>query len=87
MRILKLSLILIALVFTSDAFAADVEVSPTGSTGGYEARFVDVNGIRTRYYEAGSGEPMILLHGAPWGGVGPRLQLLARHGVPLKKTA
>lgn len=48
---------------------ADVEVSPTASIGGYEAKFVDVNGIRTRYYEAGSGEPMLLLHGAPWGGV------------------
>ena len=48
---------------------AQVEVSPTGSIGGYEARFIDVNGIRTRYYEAGSGEPMVLFHGAPWGGV------------------
>jgi 2-hydroxy-6-oxonona-2,4-dienedioate hydrolase len=48
---------------------AQAEVSPTASIGGYEAKFVDVNGIRTRYYEEGEGEPMILLHGAPWGGV------------------
>ena len=61
--------IAIVIPFASAAGAADVEVSPTASIGGYEAKFVDVNGIRTRYYEAGSGEPMILLHGAPWGGV------------------
>jgi hypothetical protein len=30
-----------------------------------DPQIVDVNGIRTRYYESGSGEPMILLHGAP----------------------
>lgn len=26
-------------------------------------RFADVNGIRTRYYEAGSGRPLLLVHG------------------------
>jgi pimeloyl-ACP methyl ester carboxylesterase len=57
------------LLFASTILCADGEVSPAASIGGYEAKFVDVNGIRTRYYEAGSGEPMILLHGAPWGGV------------------
>lgn len=29
--------------------------------------FVDVAGIRTRYFEAGSGEPMLLLHGGNFG--------------------
>jgi 2-hydroxy-6-oxonona-2,4-dienedioate hydrolase len=29
--------------------------------------FVDVDGIRTRYFEAGSGEPMLLLHGGNFG--------------------
>jgi len=28
-----------------------------------ETRFIDVKGIRTRYLEAGSGEPLLLLHG------------------------
>jgi len=60
---------LLATAIFSHAALAEVEVSPTASIGGYEARFVDVNGIRTRYYEAGSGEPLLLLHGAPWGGV------------------
>ena len=35
-----------------------------GSIGGHEAKFVDVNGARTRYYEVGTGEPILLVHGA-----------------------
>lgn len=31
------------------------------------AKFVDVDGIRTRYFEAGKGEPMLLLHGGNFG--------------------
>jgi pimeloyl-ACP methyl ester carboxylesterase len=69
MRSVNVCLFLAALALLPDAVVAEVEVSPTASIGGYEAKFVDVNGIRTRYYEEGSGEPMILLHGAPWGGV------------------
>jgi 2-hydroxy-6-oxonona-2,4-dienedioate hydrolase len=69
MRNSRVYLFLVALVFMSDVAVAEIAVSPTGSIGGYEAKFVDVNGIRTRYYESGTGEPMILLHGAPWGGV------------------
>ncbi len=30
-------------------------------------RFVDVDGCRTRYFEAGSGEPMVLIHGGNMG--------------------
>jgi 2-hydroxy-6-oxonona-2,4-dienedioate hydrolase len=63
-----MKILLLGLLLATTALA-DVEVSPTASIGGYEAKFIDVNGIRTRYYEAGSGEPMLLLHGAPWGGV------------------
>lgn len=33
------------------------------SIDGHIAKSIDVNGIPTRYYEAGSGEPLILLHG------------------------
>lgn len=29
--------------------------------------FIDIDGIRTRYYEAGQGEPLILLHGGSFG--------------------
>jgi len=47
-------------------------VSKTGSTRGLEARFVEVQafgaGIRTRYYEMGEGEPMVLVHGGGFDG-------------------
>ena len=32
-----------------------------------ESKFVDVDGIRTRYFEAGSGEAMLLVHGGHYG--------------------
>ena len=38
--------------------------APNGAIGGLDAKFMDVNGIRTRYYEAGSGEPLLLVHGS-----------------------
>ena len=40
------------------------------STGSvvHQAKFIDVKGTRTRYYELGSGEPMILIHGATFPG-------------------
>lgn len=34
-----------------------------------EAKFLDVLGIRTRYFEAGSGAPLVLLHGGNFGGI------------------
>src|SRR5262249_44005919 len=44
--------------------AVDQSVSPSASIGGHEAKFADVNGARTRYYDAGSGEAILLIHGA-----------------------
>lgn len=43
-------------------------VSPTGSIDGLEAKFVDVGGVRTRYYDNGRGEPIVLVHGGGMGG-------------------
>ena len=43
------------------------DFQPTRSDYGplqYRQSFMDVNGIRTRYYEAGSGEPLLLVHGS-----------------------
>src|SRR5579883_1420168 len=31
--------------------------------GGLHSKFVDVNGVKARYYEAGAGEPMVMIHG------------------------
>ena len=42
--------------------------SPNGEINGLKASFVDVNGVRTRYYEMGQGEPMVLLHGGGFSG-------------------
>jgi 2-hydroxy-6-oxo-6-(2'-aminophenyl)hexa-2,4-dienoate hydrolase len=39
----------------------------TDAKGKFESRYVDVNGIKTHYLEAGSGRPLILIHG---GGAG-----------------
>jgi pimeloyl-ACP methyl ester carboxylesterase len=36
----------------------------------YQAKLIDVNGIRTRYYAEGQGEVMLMIHGSrfsPWG--------------------
>lgn len=35
----------------------------------YQAKFIDVNGIRTRYYDEGRGDVLLLIHGSrfsPW---------------------
>ena len=32
-----------------------------------EGKWIDVEGIRTRYYEAGSGEPMVFIYGGNFG--------------------
>lgn len=37
--------------------------NPTGSIDGLHAKFIEVDGIRTRYYELGHGQPMVLIHG------------------------
>ena len=36
---------------------------PDGSIDGLKAKFIMVNGVRTRYYDEGQGEPMVLIHG------------------------
>ena len=28
-----------------------------------QAKYIDIDGINTRYFEAGEGEPMLLIHG------------------------
>ncbi len=56
---LKILALLLLLVFGAVRARA---TSEDGSIGGLKAKFVDVNGIRTRYYEAGKGQPMVLIH-------------------------
>ncbi|MFB6199029.1 MAG: alpha/beta fold hydrolase, partial [Halobacteriaceae archaeon] len=35
---------------------------------GYVPEFISVDGINTRYYDVGSGEPLVLVHGGNWSG-------------------
>jgi pimeloyl-ACP methyl ester carboxylesterase len=48
--------------------AMAMNVSEVGANNGHQPKFIDVKGVRTRYYEIGSGEAMVLLHGAGWSG-------------------
>ena len=47
---------------------AAAEVGPNGENGGFTAKFIDVDGVRTRYYDEGSGDPMLLVHGSGFSG-------------------
>src|SRR3990172_5755771 len=67
-RPLILPLALACLLPAAYFAARQPAVSPTGSIGGLGAKFGDVKGVRTRYYEAGQGEPMVLVHGEGWSG-------------------
>lgn len=44
------------------------DVKDDASIEGLTAEFVDVDGVRTRYYDEGSGDPLVLLHGGTWTG-------------------
>lgn len=63
---LHLSTLFLALVCYCAAAAESG--SPTASIDGLDAKFIDVNGIRTRYYDEGTGDPLLLIHGGPWEG-------------------
>jgi 2-hydroxy-6-oxonona-2,4-dienedioate hydrolase len=45
------------------------------------ARYVDVSGARTRYFEAGSGEPLVLVHGGEIGAIGGAGALLWERNI------
>lgn len=45
----------------------------------FDERFVDANGFRVRYQEAGDGPPIVCLHGAGGPRISPGYELLARH--------
>ena len=47
---------------SSPALAQD-KPDPKSEIGGLKSKFVDVNGVKARYYEAGQGEPMVMVHG------------------------
>lgn len=67
-RIVRIGAAAIALsVFFADV-PARAQVGPNGEIDGLTAKFVDVNGVRTRYYDYGHGEVILLIHGGMIGG-------------------
>ena len=55
-------------LLTFGAIEARAELTTNGEVAGLRAQFTDVNGVRTRYYEVGQGEPLVLVHGGGWSG-------------------
>src|SRR5579883_1962108 len=54
---------LLALTITGTTAAAQERPDPRSEIGGLHSKFVNVNGVKARYYEAGAGEPMVMIHG------------------------
>jgi 2-hydroxy-6-oxonona-2,4-dienedioate hydrolase len=44
------------------------QVGPNGEIDGLTAKFIEVNGVRTRYFDYGQGEVLLLIHGGMIGG-------------------
>jgi 2-hydroxy-6-oxonona-2,4-dienedioate hydrolase len=67
---LKAATLAVVLLFAlvGEKVGATADVNPDASIGGLKAKFVDVNGVKTRYYEAGRGEPMVMIHGGSMAG-------------------
>ena len=59
---------MIAMSEATDTFA---DVQENGGIRGYEPEFIDVDGIRTRYYEFGdeTEDTLVLVHGGNWSGL------------------
>jgi len=63
-----ISIAVLLLAAAPAAHAQSANVPNNGAIGGLVPRFVDVSGVRTRYYELGTGEPMVLVHGGGFAG-------------------
>lgn len=51
------------LIVASPGAQRPTAVTPNAEVAGLKAKFIDVAGVRTRYYEYGQGEPLVLVHG------------------------
>ena len=58
--LLKLGIVLF-LSFTGSP--AHAQATPNGAVNGLTPKFIDAGGVRTRYYEMGKGDPLVLIHG------------------------
>jgi pimeloyl-ACP methyl ester carboxylesterase len=55
-------------VFVGGLLSSTADVKPDASIGGLKAKFIEVSGIKTRYYEVGRGEPVVMIHGGSMAG-------------------
>lgn len=76
----------VALICSALAGSAWAQVPGNGAVDGLTPQFVEVNGIRTRFYQLGHGAPLVLIHGGGCGGVtnsanawSKNMRALARH--------
>ena len=81
LRHLATTLSILLLVIHGTDYSVAAEIGPSMGV----SKFVKVDGIRTRYFEGGSGEPMVLVHGGHYGMAGgavgfmPVFPMLAEH--------
>ena len=66
-RLFPLLSLALFLPWTSASVRA--QATPNGAVDGLTPKFIDAGGVRTRYYEMGQGEPLVLIHGG--GGSSP----------------
>ena len=57
-----------SLLLLSGAQVRAATANEDGSIAGLKAKFVDVKGVKTRYYEMGQGERLVLVHGEGFSG-------------------
>jgi 2-hydroxy-6-oxonona-2,4-dienedioate hydrolase len=72
LRIKRSSAISLAVAFLSVSVGGQVrsaaDVKPDASIGSLKAKFIEVRGVKTRYYDEGKGEPMVMIHGGSMAG-------------------
>lgn len=55
-------------VFVGGQVRSNADVKPDASIGGLKAKFIEISGVKTRYYDEGKGEPMVMIHGGSMAG-------------------
>src|SRR5260370_27072402 len=66
-KAMSLAVVLLS-VFVGGQVRSTADVKPDASVGGLKAKFIEVSGVKTRYYDAGEGEPMVMIHGGSMAG-------------------
>jgi 2-hydroxy-6-oxonona-2,4-dienedioate hydrolase len=57
---MKSSFVLSTVLFLFCGIGADAQLGPNGEVDGLTAKFIDVHGVRTRYYDYGQGDTVVL---------------------------